>query len=73
MTAVLDRNGRAVFVITAVTLETIAQSVSVCGELGLETEITCVNAAVAQKLGRYNLMKAENPVYIIKGAKKFEN
>lgn len=73
MEAVLAANDRAVFVITAVTLETIAQSVDVCRTLGLETEIICVNAAAAQKLGRYHLMKAENPVYIIKGAKKFEN
>lgn len=73
MEAVLAANDRAVFVVTAVTLETIAQSVDVCRSLGLETEITCANIAAAQKLGRYNLMKAENPVYIIKGAKKFEN
>lgn len=72
MEAILSRNDQAVFVITAVTLETIIQSVGVCGELGLETEITCVNLASAQKLGRYNLMKAENPVYIIKGAKDLE-
>ena len=73
MEAALAANDRAVFVVTAVTLETIAQSVDVCRSLGLETEITCANIAAAQKLGRYNLMKAENPVYIIKGAKKFEN
>ncbi len=73
MTAVLDRNEHAVFVVTAVTLETIAQTADVCGALGLETEITCANISTAQKLGRYHLMKAENPVYIIKGAKKFEN
>lgn len=73
METILARNDQAVFVVTAVTLETIAQSVDVCRALGLETEITCANISTAQKLGRYNLMKAENPVYIIKGAKKFEN
>lgn len=70
--AILSANENAVFVITAVTLETISQSLDVLKELGLEMDITCANISTAQKLGRYNLMKAENPVYIIKGAKTFE-
>lgn len=69
---ILKKNDRTVFVITAVTLETISQSIEVCKELGLETEVICANISTAQKLGRYNLMKAENPVYIIKGAKTLE-
>lgn len=69
---ILVRNDKAVFVITAVTLETISQSVDVLKTLGMEMDITCANISQAQKLGRYNLMKAENPVYIIKGAKTFE-
>lgn len=67
MEAVLKRSETAVFVITAVTLETISQAATVCRELNLETEITCANISSAQKLGRYHLMQAENPVYIIKG------
>ena len=69
---ILAQNDKAVFVITAVTLETISQSVDVLKTLGMEMDITCANISQAQKLGRYNLMKAENPVYIIKGAKTFE-
>lgn len=69
---ILKKNDRTVFVITAVTLETISQSIKVCKELGLETEVICANISTAQKLGWYNLMKAENPVYIIKGAKTLE-
>lgn len=72
MEAILSVNEKAVFVVTAVTLETISQSLDVMKELGLEMDITCANISTAQKLGRYNLMKAENPVYIIKGAKTFE-
>lgn len=70
--AILAKNEKTVFVITAVTLETISQSVEVLKALNMEAEITCANISTAQKLGRYNLMKAENPVYIIKGAKTFE-
>ncbi len=70
--AVLEKNEKAVFVITAVTLETISQAVEVCRDLNLETQITCANISAAQKLGRYHLMKAENPVYIIKGMRNDE-
>ncbi len=73
MEEILRKNEKAVFVVTAVTLETISQAVEVCKALELETEITCANISLAQKLGRYHLMKAENPVYIIKGAKTFED
>lgn len=72
METVLTGNEKAVFVITAVTIETLIQAVSVAEKLSLRTEISCINAASAQKLGRYNLMKAENPVYIIKGVKDIE-
>ena len=64
---VRKRSREAVFVVTAVTLETISQAVETFGTLNMETEVTCANIAAAHKLGRYNLMKAENPVYIIKG------
>lgn len=72
VSSILERNPKAVFVITAVTLETISQAVTVCKELELETEIICANVSAAQKLGSYHLMKAENPVYIIKGKKNGE-
>lgn len=72
ISAVLERNREAVFVITAVTLETISRAIDVCKELALDTEITCAGISSAQKLGGYHLMKAENPVYIIKGRKHGE-
>ncbi len=70
---VLQRNPNAIFVVTAVTLETITQAVHVFAALSMETETICANISAAQKLGNYHLMKAENPVYIIKGAKKLEH
>lgn len=63
----LSKNPKTVFVVNAITLETISQAVNLFSERNMETEIMCANIAVANKLGRYNLMKAENPVYIIKG------
>lgn len=67
---VREQNPQAVFVVTAVTLETISQAVETFRTLNMNTEIICANIAAAHKLGRYNLMKAENPVYIIKGTGK---
>ncbi len=70
--AALSRNEKAVLVITAVTLETLTEAVQVCRDLGLSSEILCANISAAQKLGRYHLMKAENPVYILKGERRVE-
>ena len=33
----------------------------------MEYTVKCVNVSSAEKLGAYHLMKAENPVYILKG------
>ncbi|MEG1163229.1 MAG: precorrin-6y C5,15-methyltransferase (decarboxylating) subunit CbiE [Anaerovoracaceae bacterium] len=69
---VLAKNPNTVVVVNAVTLETIAEVTKLFEQLEFETETICINVSKAQKLGRYNLMKAENPVYIIKGAKPNE-
>lgn len=68
----LEKNPDAVFVANAITLETIAQTIQVFKDRNMDTEVSCVNVSVAHKLGRYNLMKAENPIYIIKGVRKNE-
>ena len=73
MEAVLAKNPAAVFAVTAVTLETISQTTEVFKALKMETEVVCANIATAKKLGNYHLMQADNPVYIIKGARKLEN
>lgn len=65
--AVLQKNRKTVFVITAVTLETVSQAMEVLRHLHMNAEITCANISTAQRLGAYHLMKAENPVYIMKG------
>ncbi|MCI9475764.1 MAG: precorrin-6y C5,15-methyltransferase (decarboxylating) subunit CbiE [Emergencia sp.] len=73
MEVVLAKNPTAVFAVTAVTLETISQATEVFKELQMATEVVCANIATAKKLGNYHLMQADNPVYIIKGARKLEN
>ncbi len=67
--AVFARNPEAGMVITAVTLETLHEAVSVLSALGWEPDVTCLNAATAHRLGAYHLMKAENPVHIVKAGR----
>lgn len=66
---ILSVNPRAVILVTAVTMETVAETFCILKSKGFSTETLCANIANAQKVGSYHLMKAENPVYLIKGEK----
>ncbi len=68
----LEKNPNAQFLITAVTMETVAEAFTLLKEKGMEVTSRCVNVADAHVLGRYHLMKAENPVYLIGGSLKDE-
>ena len=66
---------RSRFVVNAVTLETVAQIGQIRERFPeyQEMEVIQVNVARARELGRYHLMSAENPVYIISfGGRKEE-
>ena len=69
---VLSDNEMAVILVTAVTLETLTEAVELFKSIGLEYSVSCINVSNAQRLGNYDLMKAENPVYMIRGDKIFE-
>ncbi len=66
---VLEKNNHATIMVTAVTLQTLTQTLSLFEEMSLSAEIFNVTVAKSQRLGRYDLMMGENPVYIIKGQK----
>lgn len=52
--------------VTCVTLETVAQALQVLSAPAFEGfEAVCINASRAHALGAYNLMKAENPIYVM--------
>lgn len=70
LSIVYEKNSRAEVLVTAVTLETLTEAVSLFAAFGLETETVCLNVSQATPLGHYQLMKAENPVYLIKGVKR---
>jgi len=55
-------------VINAITLQTVNQAVEGLKKHGFaDTEIICVNIAKSKTTGNYDLMTAQNPVYIISG------
>ena len=51
---------------TAVTLETLSELLACIKQFGFEgADIVQVNVSRADELGRYHLMRAENPIYIV--------
>jgi precorrin-6Y C5,15-methyltransferase (decarboxylating) len=63
------KNPNVRIAVNAVTLETLTQSLNVLSDIGFKTDVVCINAARAKKVGGYNMMMANNPVYIITGDK----
>ena len=63
---VLQKNPQARIVVNTVTAESFAEAVALLKTLPvLDTEIVELSAAHGRKLGRYHLMTAQNPVYVI--------
>ncbi|MEZ3434939.1 MAG: precorrin-6A reductase [Lachnospiraceae bacterium] len=64
--AVMGKNPRVRVVITAVTLETLAEVVEICRNIRkTEEEILQLTVAKARTAGKYHMMTGQNPVYII--------
>ena len=67
--ALLSMNRSVKIVANAVTLQTLNQVTESYKIRGLtDVEIMCVNIAKTKKAGAYDMMTAQNPVYIISGA-----
>ena len=65
---VLDKNPDVRVVINAIALETVAEAVSCFRELDFrDVEISQICASRAKKLGAYQMMMGQNPVYILSG------
>jgi precorrin-6Y C5,15-methyltransferase (decarboxylating) len=64
--ACLAKNPSCRFVITAISLETIAETAALIRRGGIrDAELTQVAVSRSQEAGNHHLMKAENPVYIV--------
>lgn len=55
-------------VVNAITLETLAIATEVFKEISFKTRTVCINSAKNRTVGNYNMMIANNPVYIIRPA-----
>ncbi|MCL2632221.1 MAG: precorrin-6y C5,15-methyltransferase (decarboxylating) subunit CbiE [Coriobacteriia bacterium] len=63
----IAKNPQIRIVTNAVTLQSLAQAQQVFEKYQLMTEIVCLNVSRANKVGSYDIMVANNPVYIISG------
>lgn len=62
----LDKNPEVRIVINAITLETIFEAMECIKEFSLEdVDITQASISKSRKLGKYNLMTGQNPIYVI--------
>lgn len=64
---VLKKNPDVHIVITAVTLETLEQAVSLMEKNNMCADIVQIAVTEVKKRGRYHMMAANNPVFIIEG------
>ena len=68
--AAYEKNPAAVIVITAVSIETLNQSVEIFGSLGISCEITQIAVTRTKKVGTHTMLTAENPIFILRGGAK---
>lgn len=66
---IYNKNNKVTIVINAITLETLNSAIEVLKQLDFDTKIVCLNSAKSKTMGDYNLMIANNPVFIITGNK----
>ena len=62
---VLEKNPFAKIIVTAVSLETLSQSIRVFEKFGKTPQITQIAVTRTQKIGTHTMLNAENPVFII--------
>lgn len=65
ISAAVGKNPAARIVITAVTLETLNESIRLLEAAGRSPEISQISAARVKSVGAYSMLAAENPVFII--------
>lgn len=62
-----SKNSTLKIVVNAITLETLQETCNWMQEHGFRYQVTCINSSESETVGRYHMMKAQNPVYIIDG------
>ncbi|MGN1115452.1 MAG: bifunctional cobalt-precorrin-7 (C(5))-methyltransferase/cobalt-precorrin-6B (C(15))-methyltransferase, partial [Candidatus Ornithomonoglobus sp.] len=67
---VIRKNPAVKIVINTIALNSAAEVMGVIEELDLDSEIISVNIAKSKKVGGYDMMMGQNPVYIFTLTKK---
>ena len=62
---VYEKNAQARVVITAVTYETLNASTKIFDRLNRDYEVTQISVTETARRGRYHMLQAQNPVFII--------
>jgi precorrin-6Y C5,15-methyltransferase (decarboxylating) len=64
----LEKNPSVRVVINAITLESLNEALECMKKYNFkDVDIVCISVAKAKELGRYHMMMAQNPIYIISG------
>ncbi|MDR2754293.1 MAG: precorrin-6y C5,15-methyltransferase (decarboxylating) subunit CbiE [Planctomycetaceae bacterium] len=67
----IEINPKIKIVANAISLQSLNQILHAYTSFGLtETETICVNIAQSKKIGHYDMMTAQNPVYIVTGTRR---
>ena len=70
LNVIYEKNSKAEIVITAVSLETLNESVTAFSVFGIDSpEIVQLAVTRTKKIGNHTMLSAENPIFIIKGVK----
>jgi len=64
---VLRKNPRARIVVNAITLETLQDTLHSFERHNLRSQIQCLSVTEVEAIGRYHMMKAQNPIYVMMG------
>ena len=69
MDAALEKNGDALICVSAIVLETMADTVKAMADRGMDTDIIQVCVNTSKQIRDRHMMMAGNPIYIITGKK----
>jgi precorrin-6Y C5,15-methyltransferase (decarboxylating) len=67
---VLSRNPQVRIVLTAVTIEGMTGALAAFESRSLDVEIVQISVSKSDTIGRYHMMKAQNPIYVISAGKR---
>lgn len=65
ITTLYGKNPNITIVVNAIALNTLGDVLDIASRKKLNTDIVCINAAKCKRAGSYQMMMAQNPVYII--------